>query len=166
MSHPISHGFFSSRKYEIPLMVFSLFVFLGQFLDIWFWACKMATFSVDSSLHCSNWRNFWVNTTTPYKILFSFSFYSHWILFCSGLQTLGTRILHARGSGWEDRCVCIWSVFTGTFIWEETSRWFLSKLTQLGKKPSKKKLKSWIFFSMYDWWWTIKIQSLGFSFLD
>lgn len=146
MSHPISHGFFSSRKYEIPLMVFSFFVFLGQFLDIWFWACKMATFSVDSSLHCSNWRNFWVNTTTPYKILFSFSFYSQWILFCSGLQTLGTRILHARGSGWEDRCVCIWSVFTGTFIWEETSRWFLSKLTQLGKKPSKKKWNLESFF--------------------
>lgn len=33
-SHPISHGFFSSRKYEIPLMAFPFFVFLGQFLDI------------------------------------------------------------------------------------------------------------------------------------
>lgn len=63
----LSHRFFFSFIFWAT--VFFLFVWFFFFMnvfcllvvaDIWFWTSQMASFSVDSSFHCPNWRHIWV----------------------------------------------------------------------------------------------------------
>ena len=89
--------------------------FLVHFIpDLWFWACKVATQTMDSPQCTKIWRHIWVCKPNydlkAAKVLSSlmFSLPLQWQLFCSW-------ILHEWHSRWENWCFFLWGSTLGAY---------------------------------------------------